>query len=465
MKADKRKRCPTCAQIGGMHSEGCYRRPKMETPENGPSSKVDGAGSKETPERAMRHNEGKPKMSYMTDFPVAMEGLARVMMLGEDKYERDNWKLGITINEYLDSFLRHATDYKKGIVFDKESGLHQFFHMAVNAMMLAEIHGKPKDGRVLFGIDKASSEDWSNVKIRTEDDETVYAVFKKDGWTRVEDGHLMTEEEVVAMKRANLEEGRMMTDDDSDAAAYAMMAADIIVDSGAKRRDERDDIATGREDEPNVTVAGTVSTAEDGPLLDSTQKPVSELCEEIARRGSGTGVHPMEIISEYFRLGLMDKPDRDNCRKWLCDNQGDYLYVMEKLDPVMPDEPDPAVKTGDVCFAATSEDGVKCMACNFRSDDKDANLPCKSAVAKNESTSDLMANGAISEICEYVADMAAANDRHPMEIIAEYLMAGLLTKRDRHLCRKWLCDNQRNRSYYMSKVDPLMPDEPDPLGR
>lgn len=355
-----RNGCPICAQPDGKHSKGCYHRRGMETPE-----------------RAMRHNEGKPKMSYMTDFPVAMEGLARVMMLGEHKYERDNWKLGITINEYLDSFLRHATDFKRGITYDKESGIHQFFHMAVNAMMLAEIHGE--SAPTVVGVDMAS-----------EDDQTVYAVFKKEGWTRVEDGRLLTEEEVAAMKRANREEGRMMSDDESDAALYAMMAADIIIDARTKREGQEEKMTMGREGMTEGGGGGSDSTAEDGPLLDSTGKPVSETGEGIARMGSGIGIHPMELVNEYFRMGFMNDHDRGLCRQWLHDNQGDYLYCMEKLDPlVMPDgittpQQESAAVTTDRCFAVINviEDKVDCVVCNFHSNSL-ANLPCECTAAKD----------------------------------------------------------------------------------
>ena len=60
---------------------------------------------------AARYNEGKAQLSYLLDFPKAMDAFALVCMEGAKKYARDNWKRGGKPSaEYLDSALRHMRD-------------------------------------------------------------------------------------------------------------------------------------------------------------------------------------------------------------------------------------------------------------------------------------------------------------------------------------------------------------------
>ena len=208
----------------------------------------------EMPERAMRFNSGKPHMSYVTDFPIAMQGLARVMMGGVEKgYPRDNWKKGMTENEYLDSMMRHIMDYKDGITYDKETGLHQWFHVMVNAAMLAEIHGEFQEPKV----------------------ETP-------------------------------ENGLMMSNDAGDAAAYAMIHAEVLRDTS---RGPVDDTATTREDEPGLTVAGTASTAEDEPPLEPTLNSLEENLKLAKKVRKGTLDDNLQELHEVLSKGPIDPHD------------------------------------------------------------------------------------------------------------------------------------------------------------
>lgn len=100
---------------------------------------------KNHPEGALRYNKGKSELSYMMDFPHAMDGLCRVMMAGTIKYDRDNWKKGLSLDSSCDSMLRHLMARKNGQVFDSETGLDHLFHVVVNAMMIAESHGIVKE--------------------------------------------------------------------------------------------------------------------------------------------------------------------------------------------------------------------------------------------------------------------------------------------------------------------------------
>lgn len=104
----------------------------------------------DTPEQAMRFNEGKPKLSFILDFPKSLEEIARVLEKGAEKYERNNWKQGLPITEVEDSLLRHLLPFHNGIDLDAESMRHHLGHVIVNAMFMLEhlhMHGTKFDNR------------------------------------------------------------------------------------------------------------------------------------------------------------------------------------------------------------------------------------------------------------------------------------------------------------------------------
>jgi hypothetical protein len=109
-----------------------------------------------------RFNDGKPELSYVLDFPVAMKGLTKVMTYGENKYgERRNWKLGrLTKEEYIDSLLRHLTEYQNGDKFDDDSKIDHLFHAMANMAMLAEKYGD-LDGPILSESVSLDVDNWS----------------------------------------------------------------------------------------------------------------------------------------------------------------------------------------------------------------------------------------------------------------------------------------------------------------
>ncbi|RKZ84569.1 MAG: hypothetical protein DRQ39_08195 [Gammaproteobacteria bacterium] len=96
-----------------------------------------------------KFDEGKPDLSYITDAPVAMEGFARVMKLGESKYGRSNWKLHDDSNRLIAALLRHLMAWQNGEKIDPESNLSHLHHVVANAVMLAEnetlMKGKSND--------------------------------------------------------------------------------------------------------------------------------------------------------------------------------------------------------------------------------------------------------------------------------------------------------------------------------
>lgn len=91
---------------------------------------------------AKRFNTGKPQLSYILDFPIAINQMAGVMEYGEKKYgDRYNWRKGQDPMKVMDSLLRHATAIQNGEMLDQESGLPHTGHMMCNVALLAEYFG------------------------------------------------------------------------------------------------------------------------------------------------------------------------------------------------------------------------------------------------------------------------------------------------------------------------------------
>lgn len=89
--------------------------------------------------------EAKPDWSL---FPMdAGEAVVRILMMGEKKYGRDNWRDGLNDvdaqRRIFSAMLRHLTLLQRGETLDQESGEHHMLHVACNALFLsafAETH-------------------------------------------------------------------------------------------------------------------------------------------------------------------------------------------------------------------------------------------------------------------------------------------------------------------------------------
>ena len=96
--------------------------------------------------KAERFNEGKPRLSFITEANHALAGCADVLAFGEKKYARSNWKKGLDKHEIIDSLLRHLVAYQSGQTYDTDSGLHHLDHITCNAIFLADqYNGKRKE--------------------------------------------------------------------------------------------------------------------------------------------------------------------------------------------------------------------------------------------------------------------------------------------------------------------------------
>lgn len=88
---------------------------------------------------------GKPQLSRVLEFGPALEGVARVMEFGDEKYGRYNWQAGQPYTKCIDSLMRHLTQFMAGEDTDRESSMAHVDHVVVNALMLAfYVHALPE---------------------------------------------------------------------------------------------------------------------------------------------------------------------------------------------------------------------------------------------------------------------------------------------------------------------------------
>jgi len=94
---------------------------------------------------SLNHNEGKPRLSLVTqDMRHAIEEMASVREMGCEKYDRMNWAESIGqedekqfLEDNLDSIYRHLAALDDGLL-DEESGCYHMAHIAVRACFALE---------------------------------------------------------------------------------------------------------------------------------------------------------------------------------------------------------------------------------------------------------------------------------------------------------------------------------------
>jgi Domain of unknown function (DUF5664) len=83
-----------------------------------------------------KFDSGKPPISLIPR--VAIEGEARVLGFGADKYGKDNWRKGCEWSRYIDAALRHMHAFAAGEDNDPESGESHLHHARCCLGFLAE---------------------------------------------------------------------------------------------------------------------------------------------------------------------------------------------------------------------------------------------------------------------------------------------------------------------------------------
>ncbi len=91
--------------------------------------------------KALRYNKDKPKSSYILHYSKVIEVIARILEVGEIKYEPFNWKKGGNTDEsYLNAAIRHMEKFVNGETFDREYGTHHLGHAIWNLMTMFELN-------------------------------------------------------------------------------------------------------------------------------------------------------------------------------------------------------------------------------------------------------------------------------------------------------------------------------------
>lgn len=84
-----------------------------------------------------------------------LDGLAKVLTFGAEKYSANSWqKIGNAEERYYAALQRHLSAYRKGEQKDDESGIEHLYHAAANIMFLAYFEKQRKIKEQSNDIDK-----------------------------------------------------------------------------------------------------------------------------------------------------------------------------------------------------------------------------------------------------------------------------------------------------------------------
>ena len=84
---------------------------------------------------AMKFDKDKPRMDLLD--ADAMEGLAKVLTFGAEKYAANNWRKGISNTRLIAALIRHLFAIQRGEDIDPESGLPHIDHVGCCWMFLS----------------------------------------------------------------------------------------------------------------------------------------------------------------------------------------------------------------------------------------------------------------------------------------------------------------------------------------
>lgn len=90
-----------------------------------------------TPAGGLKFDQAKPRMDLL-DFD-ALEGLAKVLTFGANKYAAHNWRNGISYSRLTAAMLRHLAAIQRGEDIDAESGLPHIDHLGCCWMFLSNM--------------------------------------------------------------------------------------------------------------------------------------------------------------------------------------------------------------------------------------------------------------------------------------------------------------------------------------
>jgi hypothetical protein len=84
---------------------------------------------------AIKYDTGKARLDLLD--PIAIEGLAKVLQFGADRYSDNNWRNGLKWSRIIAALLRHTFAIMRGEDVDPDSGLLHADHVMCNAMFLS----------------------------------------------------------------------------------------------------------------------------------------------------------------------------------------------------------------------------------------------------------------------------------------------------------------------------------------
>jgi hypothetical protein len=87
--------------------------------------------------KGMKFDTDKPRMDLLD--ANALEGLAKVLTFGAQKYAANNWRNGIEYSRLTAAILRHLMAIQRGEDIDPESGLPHVDHLGCCWMFLSNL--------------------------------------------------------------------------------------------------------------------------------------------------------------------------------------------------------------------------------------------------------------------------------------------------------------------------------------
>lgn len=91
----------------------------------------------------LKYDDGKVPMDLLD--PLALEGLAKVLQFGAEKYASHNWRGGLSYSRLIAAALRHIFAILRGERIDSESGLPHVDHLGCCWMFLSNMMKTRKD--------------------------------------------------------------------------------------------------------------------------------------------------------------------------------------------------------------------------------------------------------------------------------------------------------------------------------
>jgi len=86
---------------------------------------------------AIKFDKEKPRLD-LVDFE-ALEGLAKVLTFGAQKYAANNWRNGFEYSRVIAALMRHLSAIQRGEDIDPESGLPHIDHLGCCWMFLSNL--------------------------------------------------------------------------------------------------------------------------------------------------------------------------------------------------------------------------------------------------------------------------------------------------------------------------------------